>query len=47
MQATTAAEMTMPRMLLTDAKPLANRLRHHAHLWPEMTLEGILHSQAR
>jgi type III pantothenate kinase len=28
-----------------DAKPLATRLRPHAHLWPEMTLEGILHSR--
>jgi type III pantothenate kinase len=28
-----------------DAEAVAARLRHHAHLWPEMTLEGILHSQ--
>jgi type III pantothenate kinase len=28
-----------------DAKHLAPRLHHHAHLWPEMTLEGILHSR--
>lgn len=30
-----------------DAKALAPRLRHPAHLWPEMTLEGILHSRSR
>jgi type III pantothenate kinase len=30
-----------------DAKPLSARLRHHVHLWPEMTLEGILHSRTR
>ena len=30
-----------------DAKPLASRLRHHAHLWPEMTLDGILHCRPR
>ena len=28
-----------------DAPRLAPRLHHHAHLWPEMTLEGILHSR--
>ncbi len=28
-----------------DAKSLTSRLRHHFHLWPEMTLEGILHSR--
>jgi type III pantothenate kinase len=27
-----------------DAKCLHGRLRHHVQLWPEMTLEGILHS---
>jgi type III pantothenate kinase len=27
-----------------DAKSLHHRLRHHVHLWPEMTLEGLLHS---
>jgi len=27
-----------------DAKILAHRLRHPVHHWPEMTLEGILHS---
>jgi len=30
-----------------DAKALAPKLRHSAHLWPEMTLEGILHSRPR
>lgn len=30
-----------------DAKALAPRLRHSAQLWPEMTLEGILHSRSR
>lgn len=29
-----------------DAKLLHPRLRHHSHLWPEMTLEGILHSNS-
>ncbi len=28
-----------------DAAILSPRLRHHAHVWPEMTLEGILHSR--
>jgi type III pantothenate kinase len=28
-----------------DAKALAPRLRHSVHVWPEMTLEGILHSR--
>lgn len=28
-----------------DAPSLHHRLRHHIHLWPEMTLEGILHSR--
>ncbi len=28
-----------------DAKALVGRLHHPAHLWPEMTLEGILHSR--
>ncbi len=30
-----------------DAKAVAGRLHHPAHLWPEMTLEGILHSRPR
>jgi type III pantothenate kinase len=30
-----------------DAKALAPKLRHSVHLWPEMTLEGILHSRPR
>jgi type III pantothenate kinase len=30
-----------------DAKVLAHRLRHPVHHWPEMTLEGILHSRPR
>jgi type III pantothenate kinase len=30
-----------------DAKALASRLRPHVHLWPEMTLDGILHSRPR
>ena len=30
-----------------DAKPLAGRLGHRVHLWPEMTLDGILHSRPR
>lgn len=30
-----------------DAKHLASRLRHQAHLWPEMTLDGLLHSRPR
>jgi type III pantothenate kinase len=30
-----------------DAKHLAARLHHPVHLWPEMTLEGILHSKPR
>lgn len=29
-----------------DAQLLATRLHHPAHLWPEMTLEGILHSRS-
>ncbi|HZZ77007.1 MAG TPA: type III pantothenate kinase [Gemmataceae bacterium] len=28
-----------------DAKSIAPRLRHVVHHWPEMTLEGILHSR--
>jgi type III pantothenate kinase len=28
-----------------DAPILATKLRHPVHLWPEMTLEGILHSR--
>jgi type III pantothenate kinase len=28
-----------------DAPALAGKLRHPVHLWPEMTLEGILHSR--
>lgn len=27
-----------------DARHLHQRLRHHVHLWPEMTLEGLLHA---
>ncbi|MBI1831023.1 MAG: type III pantothenate kinase [Planctomycetes bacterium] len=27
-----------------DVKTLAERLHHPAHVWPEMTLEGVLHS---
>ncbi|MBI3823487.1 MAG: type III pantothenate kinase [Planctomycetes bacterium] len=30
-----------------DAKSIAPRLHHPVHLWPEMTLEGILHSRPR
>ena len=30
-----------------DAKPLAARLHRPIHVWPEMTLEGILHSRPR
>jgi type III pantothenate kinase len=30
-----------------DAKHLASRLRHHAQFWPEMTLDGLLHSRPR
>ena len=30
-----------------DAKSLSAKLHHPAHLWPEMTLEGILHSRSR
>ncbi len=30
-----------------DAKSLAPRMRHSVHHWPEMTLEGILHSRGK
>lgn len=30
-----------------DARSIAARLHHPVHLWPEMTLEGILHSRPR
>jgi type III pantothenate kinase len=30
-----------------DAQLLVNRLRHPVHFWPEMTLEGILHSRPK
>src|SRR5207302_1905014 len=30
-----------------DGKALASRLRHPVHLWPELTLDGILHSRPR
>lgn len=30
-----------------DARSIVARLHHPVHLWPEMTLEGILHSRPR
>ena len=30
-----------------DARALAARVHHPVHLWPEMTLEGILHSRPK